>query len=67
MCGQNKKEDEIQNKKLVIIEDVLHTEKKNPLIVPPPPLTYVQLKRDWEYLQKDSKQLFHYLKVRFQF
>jgi len=31
--------------------------------IPPVPLTYVQLKQDWAYLQSDPKLLFQYLKV----
>lgn len=45
-------------------EDVVQNEKKQELVIPPPPQTYVQLKKDWTYLQKDSKLLFQYLKVR---
>lgn len=44
-------------------KNLVETEKKLELVVPPPPQTYVQLKQDWAYLQKDSKLLFQYLKV----
>lgn len=45
--------------------DSVQTENKLPLVVPSTPQTYVQLKQDWAYLQKDSKLLFQYLKVRY--
>jgi hypothetical protein len=45
-------------------KDLMQTEKKQDLVVPPPPQTYVQLKQDWAYLQKDSKLLFQYFRVR---
>ncbi|XP_025416279.1 RNA polymerase II-associated protein 3-like [Sipha flava] len=43
-------------------KDLMQTEKKQDLVVPPPPQTYVQLKQDWAYLQKDSKLLFQYFR-----
>lgn len=45
-------------------KDLVQTEKKQELVIPPPPKTYVQLKQDWAYLQKDSKLLFQYFRVR---
>lgn len=66
VCGKkdqfNEKKDSIMAKK-----NLVSTEKTHNLVVPPPPKTYVQLKQDWAYLQKDSKLLCQYLKVKFKF
>jgi len=34
---------------------------QKPAAIPPVPLTYVQLKQDWAYLQNEPKLLFQYL------
>lgn len=64
VCCETKKENQ-PVKKEISKKDSVQKEIKHCLIVPPPPQTYVTLKKDWEYLQNDSKKLFHYLKVRF--
>lgn len=60
------KTDQFKEKKDLIAAktDLVSIEKTHKLVVPPPPKTYVQLKLDWAYLQKDSKLLCQYLKVR---
>jgi len=61
VCETNK-EDEFKINE-VIRKDSVQTDKKQTLMVPPPPQTYIQLKKDWAYLRSDSKLLFKYLKV----
>ncbi|VVC28766.1 Hypothetical protein CINCED_3A001072 [Cinara cedri] len=61
VCEKNKKDQFITNK-VTIITDTDQIEKKPFIPIPSPPQTYVQLKQDWAYLQKDSKLLFKYLK-----
>lgn len=56
------KKNQSKNKE-VIKKDSIQTDHKPRLIVPPPPCTYIQLKKDWAYLQTDSELLFKYLKV----
>jgi len=59
ICEKNK--DQPKNKE-VVGKNLIKTDKKH-LMIPPPPQTYIQLKKDWAYLQTDSKLLFKYLKV----
>jgi len=60
---EKKNKDQSTNKEIIPIKkDSVHTIKKHAAI-PPVPLTYVQLKQDWAYLQNDPKLLFQYLKV----
>jgi len=58
VCDKTKEE-------IIIKKDPVKKVTNHSLVIPPPPQTYVQLKKDWEYLQNDSKMLFCYLKVRF--
>lgn len=59
VCEKNIKE---QPKNISIKKNSAYTGKDHCVFVPPPAKTYVQFKQDWEYLQKDSKLLFQYLK-----
>lgn len=64
ICNENKND---QSKKPVTIKtNEVQVKKKAFIAIPPPPQTYVQLKKDWAYLQNDSKLLFQYLKVSIQ-
>ncbi|XP_022172655.1 RNA polymerase II-associated protein 3-like [Myzus persicae] len=59
---ENKNKDQPMNKEITPTKkDSVQTVKKHAAI-PPVPLTYIQLKQDWAYLQNDPKLLFQYLK-----
>lgn len=62
VCGKNDQFKE--NKDSISVKKDFSIEKTHNLVIPPPPQTYVQLKQDWKYLQKDSKLLCQYLKVK---
>lgn len=69
ICEKNKQEKQLsKNKNSAEKKNLVETEKNDcVVVVPPPPQTYIQLKQDWVYLQSNSKLLFQYLKVKYQF
>ncbi|KAL5232736.1 hypothetical protein ACI65C_000146 [Semiaphis heraclei] len=61
VCEQKHTDQSLDKEIIPMEKSSVQTVKKHATL-PPVPLTYVQLKQDWAYLQNDPKLLFQYLK-----